>query len=202
MAPPDHPESLATRLRHYFSPPFFPVRLNEMPAKINIIEINNTAFNIDDFSITSEYLCHPGPTLGFRCIAGPSVFAYMPDHEPALGSADFPNSAEWCSGYNIARDADLLFHDGQYTNSEYADRTGWGHCSIEDAIQFGALAKVKKMVLFHHDPGRRTFSCLEIFHGKHPKQKMELRVGIGKGKCSVLPALKLPLIFSYNPCYF
>lgn len=155
-------ESLVTRLRHYFSPPFFPVRLNELPAKINVTEIDNSTFKIGDLTITSEYLCHPGPTVGFRCTDGSSVFVYIPDHEPALGSFDF-RDPDWCSGYNLAKDADLLFHDGQYTGNEYEDKAGWGHCSIDDAIQFASLAKVKKMVLFHHDPARTDLQLQEIF---------------------------------------
>lgn len=171
-------ESLVTRLRHFFSPPFFPVRLNELPAKINIIEIDNSTFEIGDFTITSEYLCHPGPTVGFRCTAGPSAFTFIPDHEPALGSYNFLDAA-WCSGYNLARDADLLFHDGQYTDREYADRAGWGHCSMDDALLFGALAKVKKLVLFHHDPGRTDVQLLEIFQEsiKNKKGSFELELG-------------------------
>ena len=145
-------ESLIERLRRYFSPPFFPVRFRELSAKINIHEIDNSTFSIDGFTIKSEYLCHPGPTVGYRCELGGSVVSFMPDHEPSLGSSDFPNLTEWCSGYNISKEADLLFHDGQYSNSEYDRRVGWGHSSVSDAIDFGNLSKVKKMVLFHHDP--------------------------------------------------
>lgn len=145
-------ESLLVRLRRYFSPPFFPVRLNELPAKINIKEIDNSIFQIDDFTIQSEYLCHPGATVGYRCELDGSIISYIPDHEPALGSSDFPNSSEWCSGYNISKGADLMFHDSQYNTDEYNRRIGWGHSSIDDAIDFATLSKVKKMVLFHHDP--------------------------------------------------
>ena len=163
-------ESLTVRLRRYFSPPFFPVRLNELLAKINIHEIDNSTFKIDDFTIKSEYLCHPGPTVGYRCELGESIVSYMPDHEPVLGSSDFPNSIEWCSGYNIAKDADLLFHDGQYSNEEYDRRIGWGHSSMEDAIKFGTLTKVKKMVLFHHDPVNKD-SDLENMYDQSVKNK-------------------------------
>ncbi len=163
-------ESLTVRLRRYFSPPFFPVRLNELLAKINIHEIDNSTFKIDDITIKSEYLCHPGPTVGYRCELGESIVSYMPDHEPVLGSSNFPNSIEWCSGYNIAKDADLLFHDGQYCNEEYERRIGWGHCSMDDAIKFGTLTKVKKMVLFHHDPVNKD-SDLENMYDQSVKNK-------------------------------
>jgi len=145
-------ESLINRLMRYFSPPFFPVRYKELLAKINVYEIDNSTFKIDDFTVKSAYLCHPGPTVGYRCELGGFVVSYMPDHEPALGSSNFPNSSEWCSGYDIAKEADLLFHDSQYNNEQYDRRTGWGHSSVQDAIDFSTLAKIKKLVLFHHDP--------------------------------------------------
>jgi len=164
-------ESLIERLRRYFSPPFFPVRFKELSANIKVHEINNSTFEIDDFKIKSEYLCHPGPTVGYRCELGTSTVSFIPDHEPALGSSDFPNSTEWCSGYNISKEADLLFHDSQYNSEEYEHRVGWGHCSVSDAVDFGNLSKVKKMVLFHHDPAHtdRQLEAMvaKSIHGKN-----------------------------------
>ncbi len=145
-------EPLLNRLRRYFSPPLFPVRLNELPRHPIVHEIHNSEFEIDGIKIKSNYVCHPGPTLGFRLTEGNSVFAYMPDHEPSLGSSNFPNDSEWTSGYEIAKNADLLFHDGQYSKTEYQSKIGWGHSSIEDAIAFGSLCKVKRLGIFHHDP--------------------------------------------------
>jgi phosphoribosyl 1,2-cyclic phosphodiesterase len=172
-------ESLVARLRHFFSPPFFPVRLNELPAKINFVEIDNSTFIIGDFTITSEYLCHPGPTVGFRCTAGTSVFTYIPDHEPALGSYNFIDP-EWCSGFNLAYQADLLIHDGQYTVEEYKDRMGWGHCSIDDAIQFGELAEVKKLVFFHYDPARSDTELEQMFLNSTHKLQIPFDIMLGR----------------------
>ena len=173
-------ESLVKRLRRYFSPPFFPVRLNELPAKVNIIEVDNTTFKINDFEITSEYICHPGPTVGYRCSIGNTVISYMPDHEPVLGSSDFPKLGEWCSGYNIAKDADVLFHDGQYTHNEYNQKIGWGHCSIQDAIEFAKLTKVKKMVLFHHDPSNTDLDLQQMYSEEIHHKKYDFELVMGK----------------------
>ena len=172
-------ESLVKRLRRYFSPPFFPVRLNELPAKVNIKEVDNTSFYIDDFHIKSEYICHPGPTVGYRCEIANTITSYLPDHEPALGSSHFPELADWCSGYNIAKDADILFHDGQYTDSEYSQKIGWGHSSMHHAILFAALTKVKKLVLFHHDPGRTDIDLQKIYSEEksHTDNDFELVMG-------------------------
>lgn len=173
-------ESLTVRLRRYFSPPFFPVRLNELSATVNITEIDNTSFQIDDFTIHSEYLCHPGATVGYRCEKDGTVIAYMPDHEPSLGSSDFPNSSEWCSGYNIAQNADILFHDGQYNNAEYNRRIGWGHSSMDDAIDFATLSKVKKMVLFHHDPINKDIDLERMMAASKKNKEFDYDLMLGK----------------------
>jgi phosphoribosyl 1,2-cyclic phosphodiesterase len=160
--PASSSKSLVKRLKRYFSPPFFPVQLKELPAVVNIFEIDNSTFKVDDIVITSEYLCHPGPTVGFRLENDQSVVVYMPDHEPALGSAHFPDLSEWCSGFNLAKDADILFHDAQYTSDLYKKRMGWGHSSIDDAVAFGKLAKAKKIVLVHHDPSSTDAQLIEM----------------------------------------
>jgi ribonuclease BN (tRNA processing enzyme) len=56
------------------------------------------------------------------------------------------------SGHDIARDADVLLHDGQYRDHEYGAHIGWGHSSIGDAMAFANKADVGRLVLFHHDP--------------------------------------------------
>ncbi len=150
--PATNEEPLLERLRRYFSPPLFPVRLSELPKHPVIHEIHNSEFTIGDLKINSNYICHPGPTLGYRITSKKAVFAYMPDHEIPLGSANFPNEPEWTSGFEIAENADLLFHDAQYRPSEYAERVGWGHSSVEDTIAYAKLCCVKKLSLFHHDP--------------------------------------------------
>lgn len=163
-------ESLEHRLRRYFSPPLFPVRLNELPCPPNIIEINHSEFNIGEFKVTSDYVCHPGPTVGYRIECDNKVLAYIPDHEPALGSSGFPELPDWTSGFDIAKDADLLFHDAQYRNEEYSNRVGWGHCSMEHAVDFAAMARVNRLLFFHHDPVH-TDDQLEQMWGKTIREK-------------------------------
>lgn len=147
-------EPLLNRIRSYFSPPLFPVRMNELPNHPIIHELSNEDFSIGEVKIHCEYICHPDPTLGYRLTAGESVLAYLPDHELQLGSFDFPNDPEWTSGFEIAKSADILFHDGSYTAKEYSKKIGWGHSSVRDAIAFAEICKVKKLAVFHHEPTR------------------------------------------------
>ena len=175
-------ESLVERLRRYFSPPFFPVRLKELPAEIHVFEIDNSDFEIDSFRIRSEYICHPGPTVGYRVECGDSVLSYIPDHEPALGSSDFPHSTEWCSGYDIAENADLLLHDGQYTQQDYKGKIGWGHSSMKDAIDFAKLSQVKKLLLFHHDPLHSDTTLENMFEQCTANKEFEFELALAREK--------------------
>jgi len=54
----------------------------------------------------------------------------------------------------FCRSADLLFHDAQYTDQEYMRARGWGHSTFGEAVDLALEARVKCLVLFHHDPDR------------------------------------------------
>jgi len=64
----------------------------------------------------------------------------------------------------LAQNADLLIHDSQYSEEEYETRIGWGHCSIDHAMKFGALAEVKKLLLYHHDPNHSDQQLEQIYN--------------------------------------
>ncbi|MCT4623601.1 MAG: MBL fold metallo-hydrolase [Schleiferiaceae bacterium] len=158
-------QTLTERLRRYFSPPLFPVRLSELPNHPIIHEVHKSEFNIGSLSISTQYVCHPSATVGYRISNGEKVFCYIPDHELQVGACNFPNEPEWTSGYNLALNADLLFHDAQYQNAECCDRIGWGHSSFKEAMQFAEMCNVKKLAFFHHDP-HRTDDQLESILGE------------------------------------
>lgn len=143
--------SLQTRLTRYLSPPLFPVRLRELPCKLH--EVPGGEVDIGEFRVSSALVCHPGPTVGYRISAAEGVLTYLPDHEPALGATPFKFlPREWISGGSLAAGADLLIHDSQYDTAEYAGHVGWGHSSLKQTLDFGALTEVKHLVPFHHDP--------------------------------------------------
>ena len=56
------------------------------------------------------------------------------------------------SGYDVVRDVDVLFHDAQYLDEEYPDHVGWGHSAIGHVLEFARRSRVRRLVLFHHDP--------------------------------------------------
>lgn len=143
---------LRTRLGRYMSPPLFPVRLRDLPCRLTLHQVPNGTMTIGPFRVEAALVCHPDPTVGYRIAADGGTIAYIPDHEPAIGLEGPPRRTEWLSGYGVAAGVDLLIHDGQYTDAEYAGRIGWGHSSIRHAIEFAALSGARRLMLFHHDP--------------------------------------------------
>jgi phosphoribosyl 1,2-cyclic phosphodiesterase len=150
--PPSITMPLHTRIGRYLSPPLFPVTLRQMPCRLELHDAEPYT-RIGSLRIRSDLVCHPGPTVGYRITsAAGKVLAYLPDHEPALGVEHFPASPEWTSGFDLAHRADLLIHDAQYTDHEYAEHVGWGHSAIRHLAAFAELAEVKRVAPFHHDP--------------------------------------------------
>ena len=152
--PPSTTLDLRARLSRYLSPPLFPIRLRELPCRLTLHDVPLQRFEIGAFTIVAALVCHPGPTVGYRISQDGISIAYIPDHEPALGAQRFPDKAEWTSGFDLAAGVDLLIHDTQYSATEYPHRVGWGHSAIPQALGFAAQAGVKRLVTFHHDPGR------------------------------------------------
>ena len=151
--PPSATQSLHARLTRYLSPPLFPVRLRDLPCRLELHDAPRGRFELPGLSVTADLVCHPGPTLGYR-LEGEhgGVLAYIPDHEPALATGAVDGPAGWTSGYALARGADVLIHDAQFTDDEYPSHVGWGHSSVGHAIAFAELAGVGRLVPFHHDP--------------------------------------------------
>lgn len=168
--------SLRARLARYLSPPLFPVVLRDLECDLYLHEVPNEEICIDDFNITSSLVCHPDPTVGFRIEADGSALAYLPDHEPALGARDFPIRADWVSGSALAQDVDLLIHDSQYTESQYADRIGWGHSSLPQALAFAKLTRARGLVPFHHDPSHSDQDLDRLYTELLARTKPSFRV--------------------------
>ena len=157
-------QSLQERIRRSFSPPLFPMDLHEIPAKLSFRDVPKQPWTVEGATIVSGLVMHPGPTVGFRVEADGACLAYLPDHEPALTGAFQERSRDWISGASIAENADLLLHDSQYFDDEYAQRVGWGHSSVDSAVAFAHAVGARRLVLFHHDPRHadRMLEQLEV----------------------------------------
>ena len=146
--------SLEDALRQQMRPPNFPVSLADVPASIRFEPvIVGSRFEVGRFAVTSAPLHHPAGCAAFRLDALGRSIVYATDTEP--------RGVEELDGglVELARGADVLIHDAQYTEAEYrgvdgTPRRGWGHSTWQDAVRVARAAKVDRLILFHHDPAR------------------------------------------------
>jgi phosphoribosyl 1,2-cyclic phosphodiesterase len=150
--PPSSSRTLKERISRYLSSPLFPIEISDMPARVSFRDVPADPWEIGGLRISGQPVSHPGTTLGYRIEANGSAIAFIPDHEPALGLKLDDLTSDWISGFPVAAGANLLFHDAQYTESEYTDRIGWGHSSVAQSVSFARMTGAERLFLFHHDP--------------------------------------------------
>ena len=149
-------QSLRDALAGQMQYTYFPVTLDELGASIRFHDLVEGSFEIDDIQITTRYLNHPVLTLGYRLEMDGTCFVYACDHEPYFrepGQRTPVNERDRHHSEFLAN-ADLVIHDAQFTDAEYAGKKGWGHSPVEYASEVGQMARVKQMAFAHHDPTR------------------------------------------------
>ncbi|MDQ2950819.1 MAG: MBL fold metallo-hydrolase [Chloroflexota bacterium] len=126
--------------------PFFPVDLDDLPARLEIGEMHHGSDErIGMFRVRAVQIFHPAPALAYRVEADGKSVVYATDTEDPFSGKPNPVIA-------LAEGADTLIHDAQFMKSDF--KPTWGHSTIESAIDVAARAKVKRLVLYHHDPDR------------------------------------------------
>jgi phosphoribosyl 1,2-cyclic phosphodiesterase/DNA-binding response OmpR family regulator len=153
---------------------YFPVRLDQMGAKIRYHELVEGDFQIDDVSIRTRYLNHTALTLGFRLEADGAALVYASDHEPfqhdlASGKGEILGQDREHSEFLAG--ADLVIHDAQFTLHEYADKVGWGHSTVDYAVAVCRAAGAAGLALTHHDPLRTDDAIEQIVKDTLEKQR-------------------------------
>jgi phosphoribosyl 1,2-cyclic phosphodiesterase len=124
---------------------YFPVPITGMGATVRFAQPAEGRLGaLGHIGIAAARHTHPGSAYGYRITEGERSVVYCTDVEH--GAQIDPGVVE------LARGADLLIHDAQYTPAELKEKQGWGHSSWEQAVEVGLEAKVKRLALFHHDP--------------------------------------------------
>ena len=138
-------EGLEARFEAQMKSEFFPVPLRQMGARFEFWqpEITEHTGALGNHGRTLRHN-HPGGAYTYRITEDDRAVVYCTDIEH--GNEIDENVVE------IAKGADLLIHDAQYTPEELPDKRGWGHSSWEQAIEVAVRAGVKKLALTHHDP--------------------------------------------------
>lgn len=136
---------LRERLRRQMSPPYFPVDFDSVAARLRFVEMDGAGVQAGDFRIACFAMNHPQGAAGFRVESPSGVVVYASDLEP--GDAELDRVVR-----ESAEGADALIYDSQFTPEEYASHQGWGHSHWREAAAVARDARVKELILFHHDP--------------------------------------------------
>jgi phosphoribosyl 1,2-cyclic phosphodiesterase len=139
------------------TPPFFPVQMKEFRGEVSLHDLGDADFEVSGLSVTSRWVPHTGPTLGFRIESAAGSIAYLPDHQAPLDRTTVPDSV-----LELCRDADVVIHDAQYTDEEFAAKADWGHSTVAYAVHVAAEADARELVLFHHDPSHDDDQLIEM----------------------------------------
>ena len=132
---------------------YFPVKMRDLRSRIHFTELDEGFFRVGGVLVETQFLNHTAPTIAYRMTSDGATIAYATDHEP-FWNASGRVSQHPGDERHIAflKGANLVIHDAQYTDAEYRDKVGWGHSSIDYAVDVALAAGVERLVLFHHDP--------------------------------------------------
>ncbi|HZK20427.1 MAG TPA: MBL fold metallo-hydrolase [Treponemataceae bacterium] len=155
--------NMSEYLKQQMKSPFFPVEMDTSFTKeieYILFESSKPYEIVDNISVTSKQMCHPGGSYSYAFSENGHKFIYASDVE--LQQKDFERTPE-----NIAffSNADVLLLDAQYTAEEALEKENWGHSTFCYAIDFAIVWNIKKLYLFHHEPAyndEKLFGILEV----------------------------------------
>ena len=181
---------------------YFPVKMRDLRSRIHFTELDEGFFRVGDVLVETQFLNHTAPTVAYRMTSDGATIAYATDHEPFWNApgrvSQHPGDERHIA---FLKGANLVIHDAQYTDEEYRDKVGWGHSSLEYAVDVALAAGVERLVLFHHDPAHddATMEQMEAMARAHvarrhqaldvlaAREGLELEVLGGTGAVPAMP---------------
>ncbi len=141
------PNSLEQVFAAQLATPYFPVDVTMMTAAREFREVSNgEKWEVNGTRISTCSLNHPQGCLAYRIDTTGGSIVYATDNEPGVPECDQ-------NLRHLAHHADVLVYDAQYSPEQLAsDRKGWGHSSWLEGVKIAREAKVRNLILFHHDP--------------------------------------------------
>jgi ribonuclease BN (tRNA processing enzyme) len=134
-------------LAQTLSPPAFPITPEGLRGAWTFHAWDGRTRDVEGFTVRAVDVAHKGGrTFAHRVERDGASMAYLPDHAPAAGvSADL---------LELLRGCDVLVHDAQFLAHERPAAVGYGHATVEDAVDLAVRCEAHALVLFHHSPDR------------------------------------------------
>lgn len=147
---------------------FFPVPLKGMPSKKQFhLFTPGSSFQIGPFHIDTLALPHPGGCISYRISVDHQRFIFATDTE-FFGKEVIEHIRTKKSYFE---NSDLLIIDAQYTKEEAEKKIGWGHTSVEVAVDCAIEWNAKRVVLTHHEPSYGDDKIEEMYRNAVNHQK-------------------------------
>ena len=126
-------------------PPLWPVRTDALRATVRFHDVP-PAFDLGEVRVESMEVPHPGGATAYKLTWRDCSVVYATDAE--LEREDIPTFSRFAGG------CALLLLDAQYTQAEYRKSKGFGHMSVERAVEVAERCGAGQTLLVHHAPLR------------------------------------------------
>jgi anti-anti-sigma factor len=152
--------ALGEALHKQQSDPCFPVDFRALPATIEFLALEpGRTYEVAGLSVTSLKQLHAGDSYGYRFSRGDKTIVYSTDCEHKYSKLD--QSYPFIAFY---RNADVLIFDAMYSLADTISvKEDWGHSSNVVAVELAQAARVKRLVLFHHEPAYDDHMIEQVF---------------------------------------
>jgi phosphoribosyl 1,2-cyclic phosphodiesterase len=154
-----HSEMEAAFSRQMMSP-HFPVSWDAVKGNVKFdVHSDGKPFDVCGFHVSAIQQNHPGVSYGYRFEKAGKTVVYSTDCEHAEDNAD-----DQAAFVHFFRYADLLIFDAMYSSLDASTlKMHWGHSDNLFAARFACEARVKQLVLYHHE-ATHSDAMLERFY--------------------------------------
>lgn len=188
--------SFRATIANALSDPLLPLSLEDLRAPLHFHEIHEgLCFELGPVRVSTARANHPYRALAYRLETDEAALVFIPDTGPfhtvlfgderidwtgeptASSHADLRELAEMRERIiDLARGADWLLYDSQFTDEQYARFPHWGHSTAGQAREIAEAAGVRELLLFHHDPHRADDELDRIVAAQRAAAPAGLRV--------------------------
>lgn len=136
----------------------FPAQFSALGATFRFHQMSpGERVTLGDLEVANIELEHPGKSYAYRVKRDDDIIVLATDGE--YKRLDHPALKQYIDFY---RDADVLIFDAQFSVREAIIKQDWGHSSALIGADIARAAKVKRLVLFHHDPASSDDEIMAI----------------------------------------
>ncbi|TXJ55315.1 MBL fold metallo-hydrolase [Brachyspira aalborgi] len=193
--PKDTSGEMYDTINNILAKDYFPVSLEQFSQNLKFDAFfEGKKITFGNMLIEAIWVNHPCHTLSYKITSGNKTIVYLTDHEPYKkrmheqhpSLEHYNHNADLLHARLIdyVRGANVLIIEGEYTKSEYYNgHVGWGHSTLNDAIQVGLDAEVPYVVIHHHNQDR-TDSQIKLIYSKLlaflQKENIDLQLAFAK----------------------